>query len=148
MVKKGKYPYAYVRSSQAEELANVMYDTQSVKSYLITGCAWDSMINYISQHNNMGYDWAYATSDEYGNLGTNSRTKTGEYIKDCYYNIYDIVGNVMEWNSGEVANWMDATNLYSIRGGDYSTSYSYAAYRIQGDRSEDYLGFRVQLCLK
>lgn len=145
VVKKDKYPYTYVWGTQAKSLADSMYDTESVKSCLITGCAWDKTINYISQLNGKGYDWAYSSSDEYGNLATGKRTKTGEYSKDNYYNIYDLSGNVFEWSAGEIYD----SEYYSVRGGTYiSTNFEYAAYRIYGERSEDYIGFRVQLYLK
>ena len=100
LTQANKYPYVYVTRDQAKTQAEAMYSGNSyVTSELISSYAWDTALNFICQTNEEGYLLATTTDSKYGNIGTNSRTKTGEYEADNYSNIHDLLGNWWEWTT-------------------------------------------------
>ncbi len=100
LVQANKYPYIYVTRDEAKQQAETMYSgNEFVTSELISSYAWDTALNFICQTNEEGYLLATTTDSKYGNIGTNSRTKTGEYEADNYSNIHDLLGNWWEWTT-------------------------------------------------
>ncbi len=151
LVQANKYPYVYVTRDQAKQKAEAMYSgNEEIKAtaQLISSYAWDTALNFISQTNVEGYTLAITTKNTYGNIGTSNRTKTGEYLADCYSNIYDLLGNCFEWTT-EYSSYSLNNAAYSCayRGGRYSDTDYYSAHRRSspggGSISSD--SFRLQL---
>ena len=153
LVKKNKYPYMNVTRDQANTQAQVMYGGNGyVKSELISGYAWDTALNFICQTNSAGYTLAKTTDDSYGNIGTNSRTKTGMYIADKYSNVYDMLGNCYEWTTEYSSYSISSRYIYPCvhRGGYYPSNAMCASdYYFSAKNNSSVLdSFRIQLYVK
>ena len=114
-------------------------------SQLISSYAWDTALNFICQTNEEGYLLATTTDDNYGNIGTYNKTQTGGYPADCYSNIYDFLGNCLEWTT-EYSSNLSFDNFPCVsRGGNYG--YNYAAFRgyYYTGFGDTYISFRSQL---
>ena len=145
LVQANKYPYVYVTRDQAKEQAEAMYSgNEFVTSELISSYAWDTALNFICQTNEEGYLLATTKDDAYGNIGTGSKTQTGEYEADNYSNIHDLLGNCMEWTT----EYTSSGGPCVYRGGFYDDSSFYcAAVRFYSLTSSGSTGdsFRVQI---
>ena len=152
LVQANKYPYVYVTREQAKQKAETMYSgNEAIKAtaQLISSYAWDTALNFICQTSVEGYTLAITTKNIYGNIGTNNRTKTGEYLADCHSNICDLLGNCSELTT-EYSSYSNSDNTYSydtVMGGVYNNSNYYVAYRSsrKTDTSYRYRSFRIQL---
>ena len=152
LVQANKYPYVYVTRDQAKQKAEAMYSgNEEIKAtaQLISSYAWDTALNFICQTSVEGYTLAITTKNIYGNIGTNNRTKTGEYLADCHSNICDLLGNCSELTT-EYSSYSNSDNTYSydtVMGGVYNNSNYYVAYRSsrKTDTSYRYRSFRIQL---
>ncbi len=152
LVQANKYPYVYVTREQAKQKAETMYSgNEAIKAtaQLISSYARDTALNFICQTNVEGYTLAITTKNIYGNIGTNNRTKTGEYLADCHSNICDLLGNCSELTT-EYSSYSNSDNTYSydtVMGGVYNNSNYYVAYRSsrKTDTSYRYRSFRIQL---
>ena len=152
LVQANKYPYVYVTRDQAKQKAEAMYSgNEEIKAtaQLISSYARDTALNFICQTNVEGYTLAITTKNIYGNIGTNNRTKTGEYLADCHSNICDLLGNCSELTT-EYSSYSNSDNTYSydtVMGGVYNNSNYYVAYRNsrKTDTSYRYRSFRIQL---
>ena len=157
LVQANKYPYVYVSRNDAKQQAEAMYSgNEFITSQLISSYAWDTALNFICQTNEEGYLLATTIDSAYGNIGTVSSTKTGEYEADNYSNIHDLLGNCYEWTTeyansgiidgviGGITGSHDTSCVY--RGGYNDINY-YAAFRNFIFTSNSYtLGsFRLQL---
>ena len=165
-VKAGQAPYNYVTRTQAKSLAEGFSETQgytSVKSKLVSSYAWDTAIAFIQKTNS-----DYGSSSEEGNYNNsptftytgiadtekNKQTKangTGTLIPTgqttAVNNIYDMGGNVWEWNT---ESYSDTSYPYTCRGGYYYGDFAVnpAGYRgYNSDRAYDGIGFRLTLFL-
>ena len=122
-------------------------ENQYVTSELISSYAWDTALNFICQ--NYGYYLATTTDSKYGNINTNSAKNTGMYTADKYCNMYDMLGNFMEWTT---EYWDSGNSNYPcvFRGGRCYPTGFYAAARSGSNVSGIYAGkgFRVQLYVK
>ena len=150
LVQANKYPYVYVTRDQARDQAELMYnENKYVTSELISGYAWDTALNFICQTTEEGYLLATTNDSTYGNIATGGRTQTGAYtveeeISDKYSNIFDMLGNCLEWTT-EYSGYYSAPCV--IRGGVYNDSVNYAADRYGSSTSfsNTYGSFRLQL---
>ena len=147
--KAGIDPYVDV-TLEANLLAEEVYgENDYVKSELISSYAWDTALNYICQTNSAGYILAITSDSNYGNIKTDNSTKTGEYEADKYNNIYDFLGNRLEWTSEYSDNLL---NDWVYRGGCYEmTNYdNYAAGRkgFGPTSTGENIGFRLQIYVK
>ena len=143
--KGGVEPYFNVSKNKAKNEAEAMYSENNyVSSELVCSYAWDTALNFICQTNSARYKLAMTTDDKYANLGTGTRTNTGAYASDNYSNIYDFLGNCMEWTT-EKGNNTNAKDV--IRGGSYDENNSFcASIRSNRDGSrQSNISFRVQL---
>ena len=160
--KKDAYIYNYVTREQASTLANGMYDTNSVKSQLITGAGWDRTLNWIVETNGKTEDEVFENSSNWGNYenstenaATNSGSSNMNYItgRSEFWkanNIYDLAGNTWEWTTGTFSNYTERPCL--CLGGSYD-SYGNAQNATERlYRAEDYLSeetsFRVSIYLQ
>lgn len=156
----GLTTYVNVNRNNAKVLAETMYSgNYYVASELITSYAYDTALNFICQTNvgeGKGYNLAKTTDRKYGNIGTGSLAKTGEYkvsgvTSDKYSNIYDMLGNCYEWTT-EYSNYNSGGTAYAAvaRGTDCNDSaYSCDVRRAAPTtRTSSVLSFRVQLYLK
>ena len=149
--KAGVEPYVVVTRDTANSKAKAMYSESTfVTSELISSYAWDTALNYICQTNvgeGKGYNLATTKSDSYGNIGTNTPTKTGEYEADKYSKICDFLGNRTEWTT-EYCSYSD--NPFVFRGGNYNSN-SYCAgthYSASAGIMSLEVGFRTQIYVK
>ncbi len=147
--KAGVDAYVSVTRDQAKAKAEAMYSSNGeikATSQLISSYAWDTALNFICQTNEKGYLLATTTNSLYGNIGTGSsgKTQTGGYEEDCYSNIYDFLGNCLEWTT-------ESSSIYNYpcvaRGGSYHYSGHYVASRGSYGTSHSYtdISFRSQL---
>ena len=148
VVKKNVSVYNNIIREQAKSEAEGLYNNnQYVVSELISSYAWDTTLNFICQMHDEEYKIATINSNEYGNFGTGTaRKNTGMYEKDKYNNIYDFLGNVIEWtteNSNTAAPWV-------YRGGYGSNAIFFASIRVRSYTSytNTLIGFRTTLYVK
>ena len=147
LIQKEKYVYNYITRDQANNQAKLMYTQDSVVvSELISSYAWDTVINFLCQTNENGYLLATTTDSEYANINTNSIKRTGEYKLDKFCNIYDLLGNVVEWTT----EYSGINNYpFVFRGGGYGYSNFFLAFRHYASssymNSAIDIGFRIQL---
>ena len=145
LVQANKYPYVNVTRDTANNEAKAMYSgNEFVTSELISSYAWDTALNFICQTNSEGYTLATTTNRNYGNIGTYTKTKTGEYEADNYSNIHDLLGNRYEWTTEYSSS---SNSPCVIRGGHSDGSSNFAAYRGSSITrgSNAYISFRLQL---
>lgn len=118
--KAGVNPYTNISRDNAKSQAETMYSgNKYIVSELISSYAWDTALNYICQNNADGYILSTTASSTYGNINTEKKLKTGEYLVDKYSNICDMIGNCCEWTT----EYSDVTVFPCIhRGAFYSTS--------------------------
>ena len=97
----------------------------NVTSEMIWGCQYDAMMNWMQGN---GIDVKSATPTDTGRTGigggttsrnTNNERKTGEESNDRLNNIFDLLGNRVEWTR-EARN----NNFRVRRGGDYHYNYT------------------------
>ncbi len=149
--KAGVNAYADVTRGTAKTQAEAMYvdkEQYGVTSELISSYAWDTALNFICQNSEHGYTLATTTEDTYGNIGTSNKAQTGGTPVDCYSNIYDLLGNCIEWTT-EYSSYTNGSNSGPCvgRGGFYYGSNFYVANRFFGtaDNSITYISFRLSL---
>ena len=147
--KAGVNAYVNVTRDEAKTQAEAMYANNgniNVTSQLISSYAWDTVLNFICQNSEQGYLLATTTDETYGNIGTGSsgKTLTGGYSNDKHSNIYDLLGNCLEWTT-EFSSI--GINPCVGRGGVYSNSNSFAANRnfCSTSFSIPFYSFRLQL---
>lgn len=150
--KKNVMPWVNLTRDKAYKQAKEMYGVNGyVTSELISSYAWDTALNFICQNNENGYKLATTTDSSYGNIGTENRTNTGMYTSDKYSNVYDMLGNCLEWTTEAIGGTAGYTTCVG-RGGYYDSPYSlnYAAYRgtYSESSSDPDISFRIQLYIK
>ena len=146
LVQANKYPYVYVTRDEAKQQAEAMYsENEFITSELISSYAWDTALNFICQTNEEGYLLATTDDRAYGNIGTGSRTNTGEYEADNYSNIHDILGNCYELTTEYTSS--SSLGPCVVRSANFNGSGYYAAYRSRSDASYSFptYSFRLQL---
>ena len=131
--KSGVYPYNYITQTQASNLCQGMYTSSNFESDLINSYAWTTAIVFIQEFSG---DTNYSMQAGRNTARTNQ--KCGESILDSSYvdegdiaqdvrcNIYDMAGNVREWNTETLlmaalpctargGNWLNTKDCPSSR---------------------------------
>ena len=152
------YLFNCVSPTDAKTYAERMVNTPYVKSGLITGTAYDTMMKVISTTGNdnisTGYVYNILDAAAWGNTGAstgNALTGAGTIRTSGYsqwwkaLNMYDVAGNV--W---EITNEMyseGGTNYYIARGGSKDDDQIGPSYRapIESTTVDSILGFRAML---
>ena len=175
VIQKDKYPYNWVRQSQAQELS-VGLSTGGKTSTLMFGIQWDLVLKYLNvsgeksvadltsdssswgNYSNVSFNvtsGSYSTNYEANWIVATEYTKpastvlltTGATDRNGVLNIYDLAGNVLEWTLEKASN---SGGICTNRGGTYNSHGSDypASYRgINGTNigSTSIVGFRSTL---
>lgn len=117
VIKKDMIVWNNISHASARSKSEEMYSTSYVKSGLVTGSQWDTIMKWIE---NSGKN-VTTDSKAWGNYANSSGTvnivqKTGYSNKWKTKNIYDLAGNTYEWTNEK--NSSD----FIYRGGSYNTS--------------------------
>lgn len=148
---EGVIPWANIDFYNAKEVASTIECNEEVKSHLVFGAEYDSVLEWFLKTEAMTYDEIVQDSTECGNYVNTENTtedmaETGSSEDWCVNNIYDFAGNVDEWTQECFEN------LAVIRGGSNFDNGESApvAYRDYGDLDDIYLytSFRAALCIK
>ena len=152
--KAGVEPYVNVTRDDAKTAAESMYSGNTnikATSQLISSYALDTVLNFICQNSEYGYELVTTTSQDRANIGTSNKMLTGAYTADNYSNIHDLLGNCYEWTT-EFSGYSESiyTYPYVVRGGSGYDSINFAANRRHGPigSSSSYDSFRLQLYVK
>lgn len=132
--KKLASDWANINYTDAKAAAESMYNTSDVKSGLITGTEWDTVLKWIENSGKSSLDsrnWGnYSNSIAPANVtGYSQLQATGfsEYWKAN--NIYDIAGNLLEWTNELAFSSSDGVSRggYYVASGLYTDSLSMPA---------------------
>jgi hypothetical protein len=146
--KKLKTAWNFINYTDSKILAESMYTTATLKSGLLTGTQWDTLMkwlqnsgkNIIDSRNWGNHNDSIAPANVTGTVGLRT-TGYSEIWKSN--NIYDVSGNMWEWTSE-----LSATNNI-FRGGDFCSSGLTwpTAFRnvYPGNFTHDGLAFRIVL---
>lgn len=141
-----------INFNDCKKIAATIEDNEAVKSHLIFGAEYDSVLEWFIKSNARTHREIKKDSRDWGNYYTISNpcklVKTGYRAKWCTNNIYDFAGNVKEWTQEQ-----NGSRYHVVRGGncnfdiygDYSPVASRRAYNIFGTK---YTGFRAALYIK
>ncbi len=142
--------YSNAKSFAESMAARYGYDS-SIKTGLINGTQWDTILKWIHANDNtysMIYDsrsWGNYNDSispaTNGNYTVGMLKNTGSNINWKVMNIYDLAGNLGEWTSERT------NNRYSIRGNSYNTTGAYgASITLPADSYQySHVGFRIVL---
>ena len=132
--------YKMYQKQNSEYASNPYNTSNSVRSEMITGSGWDTMLNFILTGSDKEKVKAIT-----GNH-TGSRKATGQFGSDIMNNIFDLSSNVREWTSEAHSS----TNRVH-RGGSYDA----ADVNPSDNRNNDYptntgsgIGSRLALYIK
>lgn len=146
---KGKKPWVKMDFDGIMKVAESMEESKYVKSHLIFGSEYDSVLEWLIESKSKTYDEIAKDSSYWGRYFNISNlrgdvSKTGSDEKWIANNIYDLAGNVLECTQEQ-----NNTKYHVIRGGshyEYGKDYP-VAYR-DFDVSHYAIGFRVVLRLE
>ena len=141
---RGLQVYNYVTKSQAEELAQGLYQKErdGVQSQLCSSFAWDTTLSFIEEQ-----DRDYILDTQGGNYQIQGQTTIGKETGiSSRKNIYDMGGNVWEWTTES-----HSSGNVVARGGSYEQSSKEASASHRANfgvaQSNRVTGFRIVLYL-
>lgn len=149
---KGERPWTDVSFKEAKAMAAMLETTDEVKSHLIYGAEYDSVLAWLIHSGALRYQAIAEDSSAWGNYwntenGPREVVQTGSCEDWRVNEIYDLAGNVDEWTQEK-----DGKNLYVIRGGNYYYDgfYCPVSYRcgMHEFRTFHNTGFRAALYIK
>ena len=146
----------------AVKLARNMYQNEKVKSNLIYGSQWDSIMNFLKDIenpnvNNKKYildstSMGWYLPEKEKNINHITGKKLNEEQSNKTRNLYDLAGNVWEWTM-EIGKRTDGSSIgRTARGGGINNTgdVKMASTRItfEPQRIEEAMGFRVAIYIK
>lgn len=148
---KGVMPLVNISFNEAKLMASEMETGDEVRSHLIFGAEYDSVVEWLKETNAKSC-WELACNSSYWgnynqNLGPKEIKKTGSCKSWCANEIYDFAGNLMEMTA---ELYSDACGVarggsYIHLGDEYPVTKRY--FRDYYSRNR-YSGFRVVLYIK
>ena len=146
----GEYPWVNLKFDYAKGLASHMINENHVKSHMLYGAEYDSVLQWFLQTKARTEKEIIKNSENWGHyddmgefFGTAGLKKTGETKEACTNGIYDFTGNVYTMTQ-ELANGGKRIR----RGGGYGSSYPAATrHEIERELDDDQEGLRVALWL-
>jgi len=149
---KGEYPWVNLKFDYAKGLASHMINENHVKSHMLYGAEYDSVLQWFLQTKARTEREIIENSENWGHyddmgamFGTAGLKKTGETKEACTNGIYDFTGNVFTMTQ-ELAKGGKRVR----RGCGYGSGISSAAAtrdEIERDLEHDQEGLRVALWL-
>ena len=146
--KKGATVWTYIDYTNSKANAENMISNEYVQTGLLTGKAWDTVCHWIKSDDELKDSRTYGNynnSESPANVkGCGTKQVAGYSDKWMVKNIYDLAGNVWEWNSEALApGFIHRGGSYYNGGGDCPVSYRYSdgAY----SNTNVTIGFRPRL---
>lgn len=153
-------PWYSINYTDSKSKAESMYTGLEVKSGLVTGRQWDTVMKWIQvtnpnknlldstlwgNYSNSTFTYGIPTNTYTKNSGTATVLYTGASSTNMVNGIYDLAGNVTEWTNDimsgvKVIRGGNANNIGSSCPGSYKSSYV-------PTNTSPYIGFRVVLYL-
>ena len=149
--KKDATVWTNINYTNAKASAENMISNEYVQTGLLTGKAWDTVCHWIKSDDELKDSRTYGNynnSESPANVkGCGTKQVAGYSDKWMVKNIYDLAGNVWEWNSEALApGFIHRGGSYYNGGGDCPVSYRYSdgAY----SNTNVTIGFRPRLYIK
>ena len=149
--KKDATVWSNINYTNAKANAESMINNEYVQTGLLTGTAWDTVCHWIKSDDELKDSRTYGNynnSEAPANVkGYGTKQVAGYSDKWMVKNIYDLAGNVWEWNSEALApGFIHRGGSYYNGGGDCPVSYRYSdgAY----SNTNVTIGFRPRLYIK
>ncbi|MEG1705263.1 MAG: hypothetical protein RR290_01655 [Clostridia bacterium] len=148
VIKKDSKVWNNINYTNAKIKAESFINTSSVKSGLVTGTMWDTLLRWINNSGNNVIDskaWGnHKDSTKPANVtGFGSLQKTGFSQLWQVNNIYDIAGNALEWTNEKFDIFrIYRSGCYSLSGTTDPASYRYSNFV---NNSLQTLSFRIVL---
>lgn len=152
---KGVMPCVYINFDYAKKVASNIENNKTVKSHLIYGAEYDSVLEWFIETGAKTLDEISKDSTKWGNHWNTENSpqkvvETGSRKEWCANKICDFAGNVHEWTQEQK---IENHRLYHIiRGGNYNfygDKYPVAyRYHFPTFFYNDDIGFRSALCIK
>jgi hypothetical protein len=146
--KKDAIVWTDINYTNSKTQAQAMYNMAEVKSGLVTGTQWDTVMRWIS--NNSGPSvtdsraWGnHSDSIDPANVGNGSKRTAGYSPNWKAKNIYDLARNTWEWTNEIYSSYrVNRGGYYNFSGSDYP-----AAYRnfFGSSFTNSFISFRVVL---
>lgn len=155
-------PWNYISIKNAKGSAEKMYDTDLLKSGLITNKQWNSILKWIDvsesedigNYSNTSFSFTGLYSTDHGKNYQYAKEKlktqynmilsSGSTNRNMTKNIYDLAGNLAEYTDQYIENMG-----YVIRGGNYDNISNYSIDSSMIDtKADNRYGFRVVLYIK
>lgn len=149
---KGEKPWTDINFNVAKKVAAAMEDTQEVKSHLIFGAEYDSVLEWFIKSKARTSSEVIEDSTNWGNHWNTEKSprkvvETGSCEEWCTNNIYDFAGNVDEWTQEQYGS-----SFNTIRGGYYcNNGNNYSVIHRKKSSPKNYFsstGFRVALYIR
>lgn len=150
---KGVMPWVNITWDDAYEVASTIENTETVKSHMIFGAEYDSVLEWFIKSNARTRSEIEDDSTSWGNYGS-EMAETGSREKWSTNHICDFAGNVSEWTQEQrfvPINQYHREAYHIIRGGSCEFNYTPVARYITVKSSNEYcayIGFRVALWIK
>ncbi len=139
--KKGVTVLGGAYFNNVNTLCKNFINNKYVKSCLITGRQWDSVMRFVNGGVS-GTGVTYNVTQAVDNRHTGSKALSGANPADCVKNIYDLEGNMMEVTSEMLTGNSGARQVQ--RGGRWGSK-NQASYRVDYNESDTAMGCRIAL---
>ena len=161
---KGVMPWNNITFDYAKHIASTFEDNKAVKSHLVFGAEYDSVIEWLIETNHdillksiKDNIFDNITDLGLGNCLIDSNggevLETGSREEWCINKIYDFVGNTLEWTQEQVRGGKKGYRGCRVYRGMYYDDVNTPVARLElnptfKSRKCKYLGFRIALCIK